>query len=76
MKRLPPMTSQGEDALAASRLPPVTALANRHAPSTAHPGRPDAASNAAPTAPAAHRSRRSGSGRTGEPRVFRTADLQ
>ena len=62
----PPMTSQGEDALAASRLPPVTALANRHRPSTAHPGRPAAAANAAPTAATAHRSG-SGAGRTASP---------
>jgi hypothetical protein len=67
MKRLLPMTIQGEDTLAASRLPPVTALANRHAPSAAHPGRAAAAVNAAPIAPAAHRSRRSGSGRITSP---------
>ena len=50
MKRLLPMTRKGEVALAASRLPPVTALANRHRPSTAQPGRPAAAVNAALTA--------------------------
>src|SRR5438874_938169 len=33
MKRRLPMISQGEVALAASRLPPVTAQANRHRPS-------------------------------------------
>ena len=66
MKRRLPMTSQGEDALAASRLPPVTALANRHRPSTAHPGSPAAAANAAPTAATADR-RGSGSGRTASP---------
>ena len=66
MKRRLPMTSQGEDALAASRLPPVTALANRHRPSTAHPGSPAAAANAAPTAATADRSG-SGSGRTASP---------
>jgi hypothetical protein len=50
MKRRVPMISQGEVALAASRLPPVTALANRHCPSAAQPGRPAAAVNAAPAA--------------------------
>jgi len=45
MKRLLPMTSQGEAALAASRLPPVTAPANRHGPSAAQPGSPAAAPN-------------------------------
>src|SRR6266700_969641 len=61
MKRRLPITSQGEDALAASRLPPVTALANRHRPSTAHPGSPAAAANVAETAVTADRS---GAGRT------------
>jgi len=47
MKRRVPMIRKGEDALAASRLPPVTAQANRHRPSTAQPGSPAAAVNAA-----------------------------
>ena len=66
MKRRLPITSQGEDALAASRLPPVTALANRHRPSTAHPGSPAAAANAAEIAVTADRSG-SGSSRTASP---------
>src|SRR5579872_1743423 len=60
------MISQGEDALAASRLPPVTAAANRHAPRPAHPGRTAAAVNAAETAATADRGG-SGCGRTTSP---------
>ena len=66
MKRRLPMIRKGEDALAASRLPPVTAQANRHRPSTAQPGSPAAAVNAAPIAATADRSG-SGSGRTASP---------
>ena len=57
MKRRLPIIRKGEDALAASRLPPVTAQANRHRPSTAQPGSPAAAVNAAPTAATADRTR-------------------
>src|SRR5262249_59191806 len=66
MKRRAPMIRKGEDALAASRLPPVTTQANRHRPSTAQPGSPAAAVNAAPIAATADRSR-SGSSRTTSP---------
>ena len=66
MKRRLPIIRKGEDASAASRLPPVTAQANRHRPSTAQPGSPAAAVNAAPTAATADR-RGSGSGRTTSP---------
>ncbi len=66
MKRRLPMISQGEVALAASRLPPVTAQANRHGPSGAQPGSPAAAVNAAPIAATANR-RRSGCGRGASP---------
>ena len=41
--------------LAAISLPPLTDDANRHAPSRRHPGRPAAASNAAPIAASANR---------------------
>jgi hypothetical protein len=41
--------------LAAISLPPVTAEANRHAPSRPHPGRLAAAANAAPIAVSANR---------------------
>ena len=66
MKRRLPMIRKGEIALAAIRLPPVTAQANRHRPSTAQPGSPAAAVNAAPTAATADRSG-SGRGRTTSP---------
>ena len=46
MKRRLPTISQGEIVLAAIRLPPLTAQANRHRPSASHPGSPDTASNA------------------------------
>jgi hypothetical protein len=55
MKRRFPTISQGEIVLAAIRLPPLTAQANRHRPSPAQPGRPAAAPNAAPTAATANR---------------------
>ncbi len=55
MKRRLPTTYQGEVVLAAISLPPVTAEANRQAPSRRHPGRPAAASNAAPIAASANR---------------------
>ncbi len=50
MKRRLPTISQGEVMLAAISLPPVTAEANRHKSSPAHPGRQLAAANAAPIA--------------------------
>ena len=40
MKRRLPTTYQGETVLAAISLPPVTAEANRHAPTRRHPGTP------------------------------------
>jgi hypothetical protein len=55
MKRRFPTISQGAIVLAAIRLPPLTAQANRHRPSPAHPGRPAAAPNAAPIAATANR---------------------
>ena len=55
MKRRLPTTYQGETVLAAISLPPVTAEANRHAPTRRHPGRPAAAANAAPAAASANR---------------------
>ena len=66
MKRRLPIIRKGEDALAASRLPPVTAQANRHRPSAAQPGSPAAAVNAAPIAATADRNR-SGSSRITSP---------
>ena len=56
MKRRLPMIRKGELALAAIRLPPVTADANRHGPSGSQPGSPAAAANAAPIAATANRS--------------------
>jgi len=47
--------SQGEFVLAAIRLPPLTAQANRHRPTASHPGRPHAAPNAALIASRANR---------------------
>ena len=55
MKRRLPTTYQGETVLAAISRPPVTAEANRHAPTRRHPGSPAAAANAAPTAASANR---------------------
>jgi hypothetical protein len=55
MKRRFPTISQGEIVLAAIRLPPLTAQANRHRPSAAHPGRPHALPNAAVIASSANR---------------------
>ena len=55
MKRRLPTTYQGETVWAAISLPPVTAEANRQAPSRPHPGRPAAASDAAPIAASANR---------------------
>jgi hypothetical protein len=55
MKRLFPTISHGAIVLAANRVPPLTAQANRHRPSPAHPGRPHALSNAAVTAASANR---------------------
>jgi hypothetical protein len=55
MKRRRPTIRKGEIVLAATRLPPLTAHANRHTPRSAHPGRPHAASNAAVTASTANR---------------------
>jgi hypothetical protein len=49
MKRRLPTIRKGEVTLAAISIPPLTADANRHAPSGAHPGKPAAAANAAPT---------------------------
>ncbi len=54
MKRRLPTTNQGEIALAAISLPPVTDDANRHPPSRPHPGSPAAAANAAPIAASAN----------------------
>jgi hypothetical protein len=50
-----PITRKGEPVLAAISLPPLTDAANRHAPSSSHPGRPAAAANAAPIAASANR---------------------
>jgi len=55
MKRHLPTISQGEIALAAISLPPLTDDANRHEPRPAHPGSAHAASNAAPIAASANR---------------------
>ena len=55
MKRRLPTTRKGEPVLAAISLPPLTDAANRHAPSCSHPGKPAAASNAAPIAASAKR---------------------
>ncbi len=55
MKRHLPTISQGEIALAAISLPPLTDDANRHTPRPAHPGSAHAASNAAPIAASANR---------------------
>ncbi len=66
MKRRFPTISQGVIVLAAIRLPPLTAPANRHRPSAAHPGRPDAAPNAAVIAARANW-RASAAGRIGSP---------
>jgi len=55
MKRRLPVISQGEFVLAAIRVPPLTAQANRHNPSPAHPGRPHAAPHAAVIASRANR---------------------
>lgn len=55
MKRLFPTISHGVIVLAAIRVPPLTAQANRHRPSPAHPGSPHAAPNAAPIAATANR---------------------
>ncbi|HUY49830.1 MAG TPA: hypothetical protein VMV92_29630 [Streptosporangiaceae bacterium] len=55
MKRRLPTISQGEIMLAAISVPPLTAQANRHRPSAAHPGRPHAAPNAAVIAASANR---------------------
>jgi len=73
MKRRLPITYQGEVMLAAISLPPLTADANRHAPSSAHPGRPDAAANAAPIAAAANRAAPSGGVIAGPPRSTASA---
>ena len=54
IKRRLPTINQGEAVLAAISLPPVTAEANRHAPSRPHPGRQAAAANAAPIAASAN----------------------
>ena len=69
MKRRLPTTYQGETVLAAISRPPVTAEANRHAPTRRHPGSPAAAANAAPTAASANRAR------PGRRRDRRTAQL-
>lgn len=66
MKRRLPTTNQGEIALAAISLPPVTDEANRHPPSRRHPGRPPAAPHAAPIAVSANRPGPAG-GVTGSP---------
>jgi len=66
MKRLFPTISQGAIVLAAIRVPPLTAQANRHRPSPAHPGRPHAAPNASPIAASANR-RASAGGRIASP---------
>jgi hypothetical protein len=55
MKRRLPTISQGEVALAAISLPPLTEEANRHTPRPAHPGSAHAASNAARIAASANR---------------------
>ena len=55
MKRRLPTTNQGEIALAAISLPPLTDDANRHRPAASHPGKAAAASNAAPIAASANR---------------------
>ena len=55
MKRLLPTTRKGEVVLAAISLPPLTDDANRHRPTTRHPGKPAAAPNAAPIAVSAKR---------------------
>src|SRR5205807_8932807 len=55
MNRRLPTTNQGWTVLAAISLPPVTAEANRHAPSRPHPGKPAAPANAAPIAVSANR---------------------
>ena len=55
MKRLFPTISHGVIVLAAIRVPPVTAQANRHRPRPAHPGSPHAAPNATPIAATANR---------------------
>lgn len=67
MKRLLPITYHGEIMLAAISVPPLTTDANRHAPSPAHPGNPDPASNAAPTAATAKRAAPAGGVITGPP---------
>jgi hypothetical protein len=48
MKRRLPTIRKGAVVLAAISVPPLTAHANRHAPSPAHPGSPAAAANAEP----------------------------
>ena len=55
MKRRLPTISQGEVVLAAISLPPLTDDANRHRPTTSHPGKPATAPNAAPIAVSAKR---------------------
>jgi len=50
MKRRFPVISQGEFVLAAIRLPPLTAQANRHNPAAGHPGRPSSANRRASAA--------------------------
>ena len=55
MKRRLPTIRKGEVMVAAISLPPLTDEANRHRPSTAHPGSEHAASNAAPIAATANR---------------------
>lgn len=62
MKRRLPITYQGEVVLAAISLPPLTAEANRHDPSPAHPGKAAAAANAAPIAASANRVAPAGGG--------------
>lgn len=48
MKRRLPTINQGESVLVAISFPPVTADTNRHNPTGAQPGRPEAARHAAP----------------------------
>jgi hypothetical protein len=55
MKRRLPTIRKGEVVVAAISLPPLTGDANRHRPTTRHPGKPAAASNAAPIAVRAKR---------------------
>jgi hypothetical protein len=55
MKRRLPTISQGEVALAAISLPPLTAQANRHKPAASHPGSAHAAPNAESIAANANR---------------------